>query len=65
MHISEEKHERNVLDDSDDEYYNTSANDLVPGKLRVKHKIQHVDVRRTATGFGRCFCSGSIAGGAL
>ena len=31
----------------------------------MRQKIGHIDVRRTLIDFGRCFCSGSIAGGAL
>ena len=35
------------------------------GKIRIKFKEENIDLRRTIIDFGRCFCVGSIAGGAL
>lgn len=64
-HISQEARGRNNTDVSDDDELNFMVHDACVGKLRFKHKVQHVDVRRTLIDFGRCWCSGSIAGGAL
>lgn len=36
-----------------------------PGKLAISFIIRDIDVRRTIIDFGRCFLSGSVAGGAL
>ena len=35
------------------------------GSLLMSHQIENFDVRCTILEFGRCFCSGSIAGGVL
>ena len=63
--VSEESTERQVEESSDDEDACHAGNDTCPVSIRLKHKIRHVDVRRTIIDVGRCFCSGSIAGGAL
>jgi len=50
--------------DEEDEY-NDDAFQEFTGKLILRHKFLDVDLRRTIVDFGRCFGSGSIAGGAL
>lgn len=47
-------------DDNSDEDTADPSNELC-----LEHRIMDVDIRRTLIEFGRCFCSGSIAGGSL
>lgn len=35
------------------------------GKIKLKFKVRNFDIRKTATEFGRCFCSGSITCGSM
>ena len=56
--------------------YNTSSNEDClfddniktsghKGRIFVRHRNSSIDIRGTLIDFGRCFCSGSVAGGAL
>ena len=54
----------NPISNTDDEDLDEET-PIQKGKIRIKHKINDIDVRRTVVDFGRCFGSGSIAGEAL
>ncbi len=44
---------------------NESSESLYKSEKQMRHNFGHLDVVRTIIDFGRCFCSGSIAVGAL
>ena len=63
--ISEDALDKNEVEVSHSGDMNALGKQNYDGKLRMKHKINHVNVQRPFIGTGSCFCSGSIADGAL